>query len=187
MTMGDINQLHYLRSRVPREHTRILEVGSKDHGNGSPFRQSLTYQEYVGLDMEAGAGVDVVGDLAMGLCGLDPSSFDLGICVSTLEHARYPWLVAQNITRLLRPGGTCYVAVPWVWRYHPYPDDYWRFSWRGIESLFPGYTWEPPMYSTTANGEFFPAELHADNQRAQQTNGRKYLPYLQVHMLGKKV
>lgn len=186
MTMGDVNQRRFLEHRIPREQTTVLEVGSKNHGNSEPFRQLLKCQRYVGLDMEAGPGVDVVGDLTLGLCGLEPSSFGLVICVSVLEHVQAPWLMAQHMTQLLQSGGLLYVAVPWIWRYHPYPDDYWRFSWRGVEQLFPNYAWEPPLYSTTRDGEFFPAVYHADNRHAQQVHGRKYLPYLQVHMLGRK-
>jgi len=41
------------------------------------------------------------------------------------------------------------MSVPWVWRYHAYPDDYFRFSWRGIETLFPEFSWSDKHYSTT--------------------------------------
>jgi hypothetical protein len=99
--------------------------------------------------------------------------------------------MAANLTRLVRPGGTLYVAVPWVWRYHPYPDDYFRFSWRGITEIFPGITWSRMAYSTTATDEFFDITgdgVGIDNNLAKYVEtpkgGRKYLPYLQVHMLG---
>ena len=96
--------------------------------------------------------------------------------------------MAANLTRLLRRGGALYVAVPWVWRYHPYPDDYFRFSWRGIAELFPQIAWTRQAYSTNLNDEFFDVGDGIDNGLAKYVNAatgqRKYLPYLQVHMFG---
>lgn len=191
--MGDLNQLLYLKQRLPRVEGSVLEVGSKDYGSTVPFRRELEYGgRYVGLDMAAGPGVDQVGDLSAGLCGLQPGSFDLVICCSVLEHVRRPWDMAANIERLVRPGGTVYVTVPWVWRYHGYPDDYFRFSHRGVMALFPGLAWRDPCFSTYLMGQFIPIGEASAQQicdrlatTAQTPAGmQKYLPYMQVLMLG---
>ena len=92
--------------------------------------------EYIGADIADGEGVDVVIDLCEGIGDIEPESIDLIVCCSVLEHVKKPWRMAENIDRLTRSGGKIYISVPWVWRYHPYPDDYFRFSWRGIEELF---------------------------------------------------
>src|SRR5262245_60266393 len=126
--MGDVNQLLYLQERLPKVDGCVLEVGSKDYGSTIPFRNHISFSgQYIGLDMQAGSGVDVVGDLTESLCGLMASSFALIICCSVLEHVRRPWIMAENMTKLLAPGGTIFISVPWVWRYHGYPDDYYRF------------------------------------------------------------
>jgi SAM-dependent methyltransferase len=135
----------------------------------------------VGVDLLEG---DVVADLSKSIEPLEASHFALVICCSVLEHVERPWAMAQNITKLLRPGGRVYLSVPWVWRFHAYPDDYWRFTWRAIESLFPGVEWEAPEYSTTREGEFFPAVKDADNNLAVVIEGRKFMPYLMLHMIG---
>ena len=192
--MGDQNQLLYLQRFLPEANGAILEIGSKDYGNTVPFRKHVRHHEYVGLDMASGAGVDVVGDLSHDLCGLDEGRFDLIICCSVLEHVEKPWLMARNIVRLTKPEGRVYMSVPWVWRYHPYPDDYFRFSWRGIESLFDTLVWGHRYYSTNVIGEFLEitdAQKDWDNRMAQYAEtqpgeNRKYLPYLMVNMLGRK-
>ena len=184
--MGNPNQWLYLQRFTPRIQGAVLEVGSKNYGTTVPFRERLSYTEYLGLDKEAGDGVDVVGDLALGVCGLRPGSFALVICCSVLEHVATPWTMAQNITRLLGSGGICYLAVPWVWRFHAYPDDYWRFSWRGIETLFPSLLWSHGYYSTNKVGTFLQAQSGSDDMLALMVKGQKYLPYLQLHMLGRK-
>ena len=155
-----------------------MEVGSRQVGKTVSFRDE--YPNYLGVDIQAGEGVDVVADLSKSHIG----TFDLVICCSVLEHVQDPWSLANGITKHLKPGGRLYVAVPWTWRFHAYPDDYWRFSWRGIETLFPEILWEKPMYSTTREGEFFPAEFQSDNNLATVIEGRKFIPYLMLHMIG---
>lgn len=191
--MGDINQIHYLRKHLPRVDGPIIEVGSKDYGSTSSFRETYRDVEYIGVDLDAGKGVDVVADLTQGTGSLPLGHFALGICCSVMEHVRRPWLMAQSITTLIRPGGHLYISVPWVWRYHPYPDDYFRISWRGVIELFPQFDWESNkmFYSTNVPGDFHaidPLNPGVDNSlsmNAETPAGRrKYLPYLMVNMLG---
>lgn len=142
--------------------------------------------------MEAGDGVDRVIDLVEGVGDLPEGHFALAVCCSVLEHVSRPWKMAENITRLMAPGGRLYISVPWVWRYHAYPDDYFRFSFRGVASLFPDFEWATPHYSTTVEGEFVEiteANKGADNAMAVVATTpagaqRKYLPYLMVNMIG---
>ena len=192
--MGDINQKLYLQNRVPAVNGTILEVGSKDYGNTTTFRDVYAGQKYVGLDLFEGKGVDVIVNLEDGIGPLEEKSCALVICCSVLEHTPRPWVVAENLTRLVQPGGKLYISVPWVWRYHPYPDDYFRFSFKAIPSLFPAFTWESAVYSTNVPGEFIPLEgnKNADDGMAfykplsTQTGAqkRKYLPYLNVNTIG---
>ena len=178
--MGDRNQWHYLSRR--KFDGPVLEIGSKSYtGNTADFRQM--FPDFLGVDLQPGAGVDVVADLSQPH-DLPKHHFGLVICCSVLEHCRDPWAMARNITELVRPGGSVYIAVPWVWRYHDYPDDYWRFSWSGIKALFPEIEWEAPEFSTTREGDFFPAMKDADNNLAVVIEGRKFLPYLMLNMLG---
>jgi len=182
--MGSINQINYARHFIKSRPQRVLEVGSKDYGNTQNFRDVFNVPEYVGLDMEAGAGVDRVHDLRTGTGDL--GAFDLIICCSVLEHVRKPWVMAENLMELLAPGGTLYMCVPWVWRYHAYPDDYFRFSWRGIENLFEQLQWSDFYYSSSKPAEFWPCAPESDNAAAIIQNGNKFLPYLEVHGLGRK-
>jgi len=186
--MGDVNQRLFLTRSMPKVDGAVLEVGSRDYGNTTSFRDVYAGSEYIGVDISAGKNVDRVVDLAAGIGELAENHFSLAICCSVLEHVRRPWEMAANLTRLLRRGGALYVAVPWVWRYHPYPDDYFRFSWRGIAELFPQIAWTRQAYSTNLNDEFFDVGDGIDNGLAKYVNAatgqRKYLPYLQVHMFG---
>ena len=186
--MGGRNQATFLTSFVKRDFPqRGVEIGSKDYGNTVPWRTYFKDAQYTGVDMEAGPGVDVVADVTQGVDGL-PMGVDLVICCSVLEHVRKPWLAAPNIESLLRPGGLLYVVVPWVWRYHPYPDDYFRYSFNGIRALFEQTDDWKQFYSTNVDGDFMPAEQGTDNGRSMvdDESGVKFLPYLEIHSLGVK-
>jgi SAM-dependent methyltransferase len=187
--VGDVNQLTYLKRFVPTTEGPVLEVGSRDYGSTSSFREFYGDCRYVGVDMQAGPGVDLVVDLTESVGPLHPGEFGLIVCCSVLEHVRRPWVFADRLTSLLKEGGKLYLAVPWVWRYHPYPDDYFRFSWRGVMELFPSLEWAHVHYSTNRPGDFFevaPQSANVDDQLARVADGRKYLPYLMVHMIGRK-
>ncbi|MGH8430152.1 MAG: class I SAM-dependent methyltransferase [Solimonas sp.] len=197
--MGDINQSIYLKARAPTMTGRVLEVGSKDYGSTYSFRGDYPDTEYIGVDLAAGKGVDVVHDLAEGPGPLAGTTFNLIVCCSVMEHCPKPWKLADTMSGLLAPGGLIYISVPWVWRYHPYPDDFFRFSNRGVMSLFPDLSWSDAMYSTDVPGEIFPIFEDGANGPDQRRRiklpafkglfykgARKYLPYLMVNMLGTK-
>jgi len=191
--MGDVNQLTYLKRFMPSVSGPVLEIGSKDYGSTASFREFYSGCEYIGIDMEPGKNVDLVVDLTKGTAGLQKDYFALGICCSVLEHVRKPWVFAEHLTTVVRAGGALYMSVPWVWRYHAYPDDYFRFSWRGVMELFPEFVWTRICYSTNVPNEFFdivPDNTGVDNSMAAfaetPAGKRKYLPYLMVNMLGYK-
>ena len=68
----------------------------------------------------------------------EDNSIDVVFSNQSLEHTRKPWIICEEITRILKPGGLVYVRVPWAWRYHPAPIDYWRFSPECLIDLFSG-------------------------------------------------
>lgn len=190
--MGDRNQLAYLKHWMPLVEGPVLEVGSKEYGSTASFREFYGANEYVGVDMAEGKGVDVVTDLTRSVGSLRTGHFALAICCSVLEHVDKPWRFAANLSSVVRPGGRLFMSVPWVWRYHAYPDDYFRFSHKGVMSLFDQFSWTAMCFSTNVAGEFY--DIHLDQPLVDdklrllvQTPGaekRKYLPYLMVNMLG---
>jgi hypothetical protein len=162
--MGDVNQLIYLKKRLPVVEGSVLEIGSKNYGNTATFRDFYASNVYVGVDLEAGPNVDVVADLTRQGHGLQNNAFALVICCSVLEHVKKPWLFAPVVSDLVKLGGHLYISVPWVWPYHAFPDDYYRYSFRGIQELFDGFEWSQITYATGVPGEFTPIDLAAPYQ-----------------------
>ncbi len=119
---------------------RTLIVGSRVYNDKEDRR--LRYADALGVDLSPGDGVDLVADLETEAVG----TFAHIECMSVLEHCRRPWLMAWNLEQMLVPRGTILVTVPFIWRVHGYPDDYWRFTLSGIKLLFTGIDWTHCAY-----------------------------------------
>ena len=139
--MGDINQLLFIKKNIGKIKGPILEVGSKDYGNTQDLRSLFKGTEYTGIDMENGKGVDLVLDLTDNVNAINKrlgnKKFNTIICFSVLEHCSNPFKMCSNIESLLNKDGIVLISVPFSWRIHGYPNDYWRFTPEGIKLLFP--------------------------------------------------
>lgn len=124
---------------------RTLIVGSHLYRDKEDRR--LRYPEAIGVDMLDGPGVDRIIDMEEVLPD-DLGQFDHIECMSVLEHSRRPWLLAANLERLMRPGATIFVSVPFCWRIHAYPSDYWRMTPEAVKAIFPGIRWEALMLAS---------------------------------------
>lgn len=106
---------------------RVLELGSLDvNGTG---RDYLHAKNYVGVDIVAGKGVDVV--CAAKDTVFEPSSFDAILCTSMLEHdPQWQRSVAHNV-QWLKPEGFFFLSwgaegnghhAPEPWAFVPVGD-----------------------------------------------------------------
>ncbi len=65
-----------------------------------------------------------------------PDSFyDAVICNAVLEHVPDPEAVMLEFHRLLVPGGSLVVSVPFLQPFHPTPFDFRRYTRSGLEQL----------------------------------------------------
>ncbi|HOW58895.1 MAG TPA: methyltransferase domain-containing protein [Candidatus Omnitrophota bacterium] len=160
--MGDVNQVEFICKNADLIKGPILEIGSKDYGNTPDYRPLFPSERYLGCDLEPGKGVDFVldlsGDAKTVKKSLSGMTFGTILCLSVLEHCPNVFQMCSNIERLLVPGGILIVSVPFVWEYHQFPDDYWRFSPSAIKFLFKGLTFldDRSMMSTSNPGEMGP-------------------------------
>ena len=66
------------------------------------------------------------------------NAFDAVISVAVLEHVRDPFGAAQEIIRVLKPGGKLFCCVPFLQPFHGYPNHYYNMSHVGLANLFRG-------------------------------------------------
>jgi SAM-dependent methyltransferase len=165
LTMGSVNQLLFVKRNASEMAGPFLEVGSKDYGNTQDLRSVFRGRdEYVGADIEAGPGVDVVLDFTQPFDEVDSRlsrrRFGTIFCISVMEHCRQPFLMAENLSRLLLPGGKLCIAVPFAFQFHAYPSDFWRFTYEGVKVLFPRlqFDLQKGAAATSRTGEFKPLD-----------------------------
>ena len=165
--MGSVNQLLFIRKWADRLEGPFLEVGAKDYGTTQDLRSIFADRApYVGVDLEQGEGVDVVLDLAGDFRTIETElgkvRFGTIFCLSVLEHCRRPFAMAENLSRLLKPGGRICVSAPFAFKFHAYPCDYWRFTHEGIRQLFSRieFRLEDGACASSRPGEFEPLDTH---------------------------
>ncbi len=67
------------------------------------------------------------------------SSVDGLLCIAVLEHVEDPKRAAEELVRVLKPGGMGFLYVPFLYRYHAHRHDYadyFRFSKDALFHLF---------------------------------------------------
>lgn len=141
--------LRALYERNVPEDAVCLDIGCGDGATSGIWLREHAAQ-YVGVDvsgpaisMAQAAGLDAqLIDDATSL-PFDDDSFDVATCIEVLEHLFAPHLAAQEICRVLRPGGLMIATVPnaayWrrrgelavLGRWNPFGDDLSvKQSWR---------------------------------------------------------
>jgi SAM-dependent methyltransferase len=115
----------FLELYCTKQAKRILDIGSRAV-NGSLRAFCPAGTEYIGVDLEAGPGADVVLRDAYDYPFPD-EYFDLIVSTSCFEHDGMFWLAFLEQLRVLAKSGTMYINAPSNGAYHGYPYDNWRF------------------------------------------------------------
>lgn len=103
----------------------ILEIGAQNV-NGTLRDFIMPTTRYVGLDIEAGQGVDMVMEAGASF-PVGDSDFDLVMATSVFEHDPAFWMTFVEMCRKARLGGYVYINAPSNGAFHQYPHDHWRF------------------------------------------------------------
>jgi len=131
----------FIRKAVRPEDVRgcrVLEVGAFDY-NGSARRivEQFEPQEYLGVDIELGPGVDEICAVENLAERYGSNSFDLVICTEMLEHVADWRAAVWNLKSVVRPGGALILTTrSRGFHFHGYPGDYWRFEIEDMRVIF---------------------------------------------------
>lgn len=131
------------KSLAPEEvrGASIIEVGSYDvNGSLRPILQAWGPSSYVGVDLIAGPGVDVVCPAEELVARFGAGSFDLVVSTEMVEHVRDWRAVFTNMLALCREGGLVVVTTRSPgYPYHAWPHDFWRYDEADMRAIFAGW------------------------------------------------
>ena len=94
----------------------------------------------INVDVEPLPEVDLVG-VAERLPVAD-ASCDAAILQAVLEHVRDARLTFLELHRVIKPGGSLFVEVPFMQGYHPAPGDFRRYTEQGLRAELEDYAFD---------------------------------------------
>lgn len=124
----------------------VLDVGGSD----APYRKDVPHTRYLRLDIDSSSKPDILGDAHE--IRWESGHFDTTLAIDVLEHVREPQRVVDEMRRVLKSGGICITSTPFLYPYHPGPEDHYRFTSDSLKHLF---------------REFSHVEIHAFGNRLQ--------------------
>jgi SAM-dependent methyltransferase len=131
-----------LRRVAPSARGRLLDVGCGNKPYAEIFRPFVS--EYIGVEHEASFSMtnaqadratspDVLYD-GHRLPFAD-ESFDTLLNIQVLEHTPAPQALLNEMARVLKKDGLLILSVPFCFRLHEEPHDYFRYTPHGIRTM----------------------------------------------------
>jgi SAM-dependent methyltransferase len=117
---------------VPPGSGNVLDLGGGSGMLRRPLEQ-LGYH-YINADIEPApdSGAPVIGDAHT--LPFQSHGFDLVVSKDTLEHFIQPWIVVEEVYRVLRPGGLLVLWVPFLHPFHA--SDFYRYTPLALRHMF---------------------------------------------------
>ena len=118
---------------VLSELQKIISTGglALDVGSG---RRSFGFHELVQMEICAYPHTDVINQ-SENLPFRD-GSFDLVFSLAVTEHVRRPWVLASEMQRVVKKGGTIHVDSAFLQPIHGYPSHYFNMTHSALRALF---------------------------------------------------
>lgn len=120
--------------KYDRKDALVLDIAPQDHEGANPY---FTKAQIETLDIDKDSGATYIADLCTNNANIIPDDhFDFVVCTEVLEHTLQPFNAADEIKRILKPGGFAFVSTPFDFRIHGPLPDCWRFTEHGLRALF---------------------------------------------------
>ncbi|MBL8132716.1 MAG: methyltransferase domain-containing protein [Anaerolineae bacterium] len=105
---------------------RLLDVGC----SSKPYRPFFATDAHIGIDwpqtIHQNTQIDVFSDASQ--LPFRDQAFDTILCTEVLEHLRTPQQALNEMARVSMPGSYLILSVPFTFRLHETPHDYFRYS-----------------------------------------------------------
>lgn len=117
----------FLEREKPRFHGDVLDIGGERLNSRSQFSApdgEGSQWTYINIDQEAEPDI-----LASAYdIPLPDECADQVLMTEVLEHLQFPERALAEAFRLLRPGGTIFITMPFLYQVHGDPDDFSRWT-----------------------------------------------------------
>ena len=129
-----------VKAQIPHFKGDLLDAGC----GKMPYREFLLenseISSYTGLDIEAAIQYDskIKPDLYWDgkTMPIKDSTYHTVIATEVLEHCPDPEQYLAEVYRVLKPGGTFFFTVPFLWPLHEVPHDAYRYTPFTLERMF---------------------------------------------------
>ncbi len=126
----------WLATVANNPNVKVLEIGSREVVSTSLWKHVIPLANYTGFDYLPGKNVDVVGDAHKLSSYFPDSEFDIVISMAVLEHLAMPWIIAEEISKVLKIGGLAGVETHFSCGEHEMPWHFFQFNSEALKVLF---------------------------------------------------
>lgn len=117
---------------LPHIEGRVLDLGA----GSAKYKEIILKKasEYRSCDAVKNKNIDDICDVLN--LTYPPESFDTVISTQVMEHVNNPYKMAEQIYKVLKPGGKVIITAPFLIPFHSDPNDYFRFTPSGLAEIF---------------------------------------------------
>ena len=133
----------------------LLDAGSKDISSSYyRYLDSSKVKSFTFLDYYSNKNKEILKIDLEKKIPIVSGSYDSIILMNALEHVYNFKLLLKELFRITRPGGLLIGAVPFIFRFHANPNDYYRFTHTCLYRNLLEAGYEQINISTIGNGIF---------------------------------
>ncbi len=114
---------------------KMIDVGAGE----CQYKKYFSHLDYVAQDSGVGdedwdfSQIDIRSDIYN--IPVEDKTFDYILCTQVMEHLRYPDKAFAEFSRIIKPGGQLFVTVPFAWKEHQQPYDFFRYTQYSLKGL----------------------------------------------------
>ena len=124
----------FLMRESPHMYGHILDIGGKKNGKRGKFQAPLEQvQSWKYLNIDASTEPDYFCSAEN--IPLKPESVDGFLLCEVLEHLKQPEKVLSEAFQILKPGGTGWITMPFLYQVHADPHDYQRWTKAKLQQM----------------------------------------------------
>jgi len=133
--------IYDINDKCLKKYSKYFKGHLVDLGCGeAPYKKYLSQfvDKYTGVDWSStfhNSAADIASDLNVQI-KIDDEVADSIISISVMEHLFEPQVFLNESYRVLKRGGYMVLQVPWQWRVHEAPHDYFRYTPYALKYMF---------------------------------------------------